>query len=187
MVLTGNPTPPVDPPVPVVTPAAPTPPAQELIRLRDLVDATFHPSSGPPPGTIPPPANRLDGMRQMLADMMTEQQELATAHTLHLLARHERDLAYQARQTALLEAQRSRVALIGTTQTRTTNIARELDMLEVILMDQLVVFEMSGRAIDPPLPVLDPPFASGSPVPLAPPRLWIDSDDGQRCKKHHEN
>ena len=159
MALLGDPTPPAGLPVPEVTPAAPTPletEAEELVRLRVQVAASLHPVRGPPPGTIPPPAappgNRLDGMHQMLTAMLADQQELATANTMSLLARHERDLAYQARQTALLETQRTRAALIGTTQTRTPNIARQLDMLETLLMDQLVVVEMFGRAIEPPAP-----------------------------------
>ena len=165
--------------------------AQELIRLRAEFIASQHPRNAPPSGTILPPAAapanpRLDGMRQMLTIMLDERQESATAHTMSLLARHERDLAYQARATELVETQRVRAVSIGTSPCRTANVAKQLDMLETLLMDQMVVSEMFNRAIQPATPSLSSPPVPGSPVPLAPPKLWIDSDDGVCCKKHHD-
>ena len=149
--------------------------ADELIRLRaESLASRTHPRNGPPSGEIQPPAfapsnPRIDGMRQMLTAMLDERQESATAHTMSLLARHERDLAYQARATELVETQRVLAVSIGTFPCRTANVAKRLDMLETLLMDQLVVSEMFNRAIQPATASLSSPPVHGSPVPLTPP------------------
>ena len=165
----------------------PPPPTAEEARLNQECDALRAQltaaqaaaalAARPPPGTmnaaagspIPPPS-RLEGMRTVLGELMSvfnkQEQQLATNQ---LLARHERDLEYQSKLNSLREKQRIRNGLVGSSQTRTANVARQLDMLEVLLLDLSQALDMFVRVIQPPeqtmtVPGLASPASPASPV-----------------------